>query len=870
MPSPRIQELRLGERAPRLHFPIHAMIADLKLAFRQLAKSPGFTAVAVLSLALGIGANTTIFSLVNEVLLKTLPVREPEQLVLFSWAAQKGTGPRSINGWNQRDPVTGESTSTSFSRLTFEQFRDAATGKTLSDVFAFAPLYRTTVVMDGQAEVVTSGQVVSGNYHAALGVPMVAGRALRPEDDQPAAPPVVVISDSYWQRRFGGDPAVVGRIMHVNGMASEIIGVTSPRFNGTLQVGEIQDLTLPLSTYLLLAPDDTEAKEPWSWWLRIMGRLQPGATAEQARSSLAGVFHESIKDALSSRGDGDKASAAPAVTNVRLVSASGAQGLTEARRSYQQSLTILAVLVGLVLLVACANIANLLLARGAARQREIAVRLALGASRTRLLRQLLTESVLLGLLGGLAGLILAYWGRSALLALQPLGRTGLLLDLALDWRVLGFTTVVAVFTGVLFGLAPAWRATRLNLNAEFAGGARTLGGGSRSRLARGLMVVQVALSLVLLVGAGLFTRTLLNLQQVDAGFNRRQLLVFSVDAFTGSRKREELAPLYTRIAERLSVLPGVQAVTYSQMPVLSGYSWTSGATIQGRPAVSGKDNSVLMNGVDSAFFSTYELPVILGRAFTVRDDAAAPKVAIVNQAFARKYFGEESAIGRRFGTGGPANSAEFEIVGVARDTRAIRLKDEPRPAAYLPYPQLRNARAGYFALRTAGDPEALAPALRAAVREIDPTLPVANLRTQEEQVARSLAPERLFARLSGFFGVLALVLASIGLYGLLSYSVLRRTGEIGLRMALGAVPGRVLWLIVRESLLLVCLGTIVGIAAAAGLSRLVASRLFGLSSTDPVTYAAVAFLLIAVAVLASLLPARRAAKVDPMVALRAE
>jgi predicted permease len=847
------------------------MLSDLRLAFRQLAKSPGFTTVAVLSLALGIGANATIFSLVNEVLLKTLPVREPEQLVLFSWAAQKDTGPRSLSGWNLRDPVTGETTSTSFSHFTFEQIRDAAAGKTLSDVFAFAPLSRTTVLIDGSAEVVTTGQVVSGNYHSALGVPMAAGRALRPEDDRPSAPPVVVISDSYWQRRFAGDPAVIGRTMLVNGTAAEIVGVTSPRFNGTLQVGEIQDLTLPLSTYPLLAPDDTEAKESWAWWIRIMGRLQPGTTAEQARASLAGVFSESIKDGLNTRpAPGTATPATPAVNAVRLVAASGAQGLTEARRTYRQSLSILAVLVGLVLLVACANVANLLLARGAARQREIAVRLALGASRTRLLRQLLTESVLLGLLGGIAGLILAYWGRSALLALQPLGRSGLILDLALDWRVLGFTTAVAVSTGVLFGLAPAWRATRLDLNAEFAGGARTLGGGSRSRLARGLMVVQVALSLVLLVGAGLFTRTLLNLQQVDAGFNRRQLLVFSVDAFTGSRKREELAPLYTRIAERLGALPGVQGVTYSQMPLLFGYSWTSGATIQGRPVVPGENNSVLMNGVEAAFFSTYELPVVLGRAFTTRDDAAAPKVAIVNQAFARKYFGEESAIGRRFGTGGPESAAEFEIVGVVRDARAIRLKEEPRPAVFLPYPQLRNARTGFFALRTAGDPGALAPALLAAVREIEPTLPVSNLRTQEETVARSLAPERLFARLSGFFGLLALALASIGLYGLLSYSVLRRTGEIGLRMALGAVPGHVLWLVVRESLLLVCLGAVVGIAAAAGLSRLVASRLFGLSSTDPVTYAAVALLLITVAVLASLLPARRAAKVDPMVALRSE
>ncbi len=845
------------------------MLSDLRLALRQLLKSPGFTAVAVLSLALGIGANTTIFSLVNEVLLKSLPVRDPEQLVLFSWAASKHTGPRSINGWSSRDSKTGEQTSTSFSRHTFDLFR-AEHAAPLADVFAFAPLDRANVIVDGQAEVVSTAQVVSGNYHEALGVPMVAGRALRPADDQPSAPPVVVISHSYWQRRFSGDPAAIGKTITINNVVAEIIGVTTARFPGTLQVGEVQDLTLPLSTYPLLEPEDTDAREPWSWWLRIMGRLAPGATFEQARLSLAGAHHASIKDTLD-RDNSDPAAQAnePPENNVRLMAASGAQGLIEARREYSQSLGILSALAGLVLLVACANVANLLLARGAARQREIAVRLALGASRTRLLRQLLTESVLLGLIGGAAGVALAWWGRGVLLALQPLGTSKLTLDLALDWRVLGLTTVVAVLTGIVFGVAPAWRATRLNINAEFSGGARTLGG-ARSRTARALMIAQVALSLVLLVGAGLFTQTLRNLQRVDAGFNRSHLLLFRVDAMAAGHKREELAPLYQRLAERFAALPGVTALTFSDMPVLSGGSWTTNVVLPGKPEQPGHHQYAVMNGVNPTFFATYGVALVQGRTFTDRDDARAPKVAIVSQAFAREYFGNESPVGRRFSNGDPQDRNDFEIVGVVRDIRSIRLNQEPKPSAFLPYPQLRNARSANFALRTAGDPGALVQSLETALREIDPSLPLSNVRTQEEQVGRMLAPERLFARLSGFFGGLALLLASIGLYGLLSYSVLRRTGEIGLRMALGALPKQVLGMILRESLLLVAIGAALGLTAAAGLSRLVSSHLYGLSATDPVVYLAVTALLLLVATVASLLPARRAASVNPTEALRSE
>lgn len=838
------------------------MLAELRFALRQLARAPGFAAVTLCSLALGIGANTTLFSLVNEVLLKALPVRAPHELVLFHWAAHDES-PRSLSGWNQRDPRTGETTSTSFSLRTFAQI--AAADAPVRDVFAFAPATQLNVGIDGQAEVVNSGVLVSGNYHAALGVPIAVGRGLGPEDDTAAATPAVVLSHGFWQRRFGGEAAVLGQTITINRVPFTVVGVTAPSFAGTLQIGEVQDLTMTFATQPKLQPDNLEASEPWFWWVRIMARLQPGATPEQALAALAGPFRASIADAF----DPGAARTEPPGNRVHLRVGSGAQGLVEARRQAERSLWVLGGLVVLVLLVACANVANLLLARGAARERELAVRLALGAGRGRLLRQLLTESLLLSGLGAALGLLFAQWGRSALMALRPLGPS-VVLDLSLDWRVLAFTSLVAVATGLLFGFAPAWRATRLDLHAGAAAGARTLGGGARSPLARMLMVVQVALSIVLLVGAGLFTRTLANLNRLDPGFERSGLLLFRLDAMAAGRDRAELAPLYTRIAERLSSLPGVTGVTYAQMPLLAGSRWTSGMFVPGYTPAPGENQNMVLNGVDPGYFATYGLPLVLGRAFTARDDDAAPKVVVINQAFARKYFGDRSPVGQSIGFFGREQKADLEIVGVVRDVKHASLREEPTPAVYLPFAQLRNARWGNFALRVRGDPTALGPLVQAAVREIDATLPVANLRTQDEQLARMLTSERLFARLSAFFGGLALLLAGLGLYGLLSYQVVRRTGEIGLRVALGALPRRVVWLVVQESLLLVGLGLVLGLGAAAGASTYIASQLYGLTASDPATYAGVAGVLLLVALLAALLPARRAVRVDPMVALRTE
>lgn len=848
------------------------MLADLRSAFRQLRKSPGFAAVAILSLALGIGANTAVFSVMNSVLLAQLPVRAPHELVLFNWLAEENVGPPSSSGWRQQEPGSKKTTSTSFAYPAFEAMR--ANPGTLSEVFAFAPQGGLNVIVDGAAEIVTGGQVVSGTYHRGLGVPAAAGRLITPEDDQPSASPVVVISYRYWQRRFGGDAAAIGKAITVNGVPVTIIGVTARDFNGTQQVGEVTDLTLPL------AHDKAISRAPWdtrgatNWWLRIMGRMKPGATLEQTRASLEGIFQGTARGHMRlSTLPGAPAVDPASVPVPQLRAVPGGQGLYETRRGYEKSLRVLMGVVGLVLLVACANVANLLLARGAARRREIAVRLALGASRARLVRQLLAESVLLAVLGAAAGLVVAWWGAQALIAMQPFGSSTLQLDTSLDWRVLGFASAAALTTGIVFGLAPALRATKLNLTSEFQGGVRSLGAGSRSALAQSLMVIQVALSLVLLVGAGLFIRTLRNLQHVDIGFNREQLLLFNLNAAANGATAPQSLALYERIRERVAALPGVQRASFSRITPLAQSNWTSSVNVPGYVQTTLGSNSVQMNGLGRDYLATLGLPVLRGRDFAPPDnDTAAPKVAVVNQAFAKKYFGHEDVVGRRIGTGRATTIPDIEIVGLIRDAQYSDVRTTVRPQMFIPYAQLDGNNAGNaaYVVRFTGGEAAITNAVRSAVREIDANLPLMRVSTQVAQIDRLFTQERLFAKLCSFFGALALALSAIGLYGLMSYTVVRRTGEIGLRMALGALPAHVLKMILRESLGLVVLGVVCGIAAAGGATRWIASLLFGLSPTDPVAYLAASALLLAVALVACLLPARRAARIAPMVALRTE
>src|SRR5262245_15087012 len=747
-----------------------SLLKDLRYGLRMLSRSPGFTAVAAVSLAMAIGANTALFSLVDAMLLKMLPVKEPGQLVLLRWFSGPKRPARTVDGEFNIDKASGVQTSTSFSYLTFERLR--ANNQTLAGIFAFTSVGRCSVRVDGQAEV-ASGQLVSGGYYAGLGVQTITGRSITDDDDKTGAAPVAVISHRFWQSRFGQDPAIVGKTININNTPVTIIGVTPPEFRGTLQVGSNPDLSLPLAMESLVVVGrraEPWLGKPWNWWLQIIGRLKPGVSVEQARTDLEVIFQRSALEGYQ---------AMPAnwigkdpLDTQRLKLTSGGQGLNSMRERYAESLRILLVIVGLTLLVACANVANLLLARATMRQKEMAVRLAVGASRFRLVRQLLTESVLLACLGGSLGLLLAYWGKDLLLALRPWGGGSLALDLKLDPRVLGFTAAVSMLTGILFGLAPALRATKVELVDSLKDNT-VAHAGSRSALSKSLVVLQVALSLVLLVGAGLFLRTLRKLQNVDVGFNTENILLFRADPRVSGHMGEQIANTYQQMLERIRAMPGVRQASFSQDAPLSGGSRSSTFTVLGRGSGSSQRDEVRELWVEAKFFETVETPLLRGRNLTEQDNARAPKVALVNQAFVRRFFPGEDPIGNHIFYGRDSNSTIaidpdrlIEIVGVVRDAKYSTQRQEIAPMIFLPAAQNpRGMEPMAFAVRTAGDPLTMISAIREAVRQIDPNLPLFRFTTLNAQAEERLAQERLFARLTSFFGLLALGLASIGLYG---------------------------------------------------------------------------------------------------------
>jgi predicted permease len=832
---------------------------DVRYGLRVLRKSPGFTAIVVVTLALGIGANTAVFSLLDAVALKTLPVRKPEELVLFNWLSGPQRMARSVLGDIRQDPASGLTTSTSFSNLTFERWRDDP--QALAEIFAFTPR-GLSVGADGEAEFV-NGQLVSGGYYTGLGVQPILGRTITVEDDRVASSAVAVITHRYWQRRFGLDPAVLGRTIQVGNIPCTIIGVTPPGFHGALQIGQSPDVSIPLAMEPRLSAASSRLAQPWVWWLRIMGRVKPGVSAERARARLEVLFQQSAEEGWTMAPAQDRQDGG-ARDRPRLRASDGSQGLTELRRKHAQSLTILMAVVGLVLVMACANVANLLLVRAEARRKEMATRLAVGAGRMRLIRQLLAESVLLAGLGGVLGAALAYWGKDLLLALQPWGGAGLALELGVDVRVLSFMIAVSLCTGLLFGLAPAFRATRIDLAPALKENTRNSTSGGRSLLSKTLVIVQVAVSLLLLIGAGLFTRTLRNLQSLETGFNRENLLTFGLNPELNHYPGTQIAQLLQRLRQRLEAIPGVRSATLSQYPLLAGSRNDAPVFLPSEPAVAA--GSVAVNDVAANFLPTLEIPLLRGRGLTERDNERAPKVAIINEALARKYFGQEDPLGRRIGVG---PEKQVEIVGIARDSKYFELRGAMPPTVYLPYFQ-EPAGSAYFTVRTIGEPAAAIAMVRQAVREVDGSLPLGDLRTLRQQMEASWAQERFFASLSTSFGLLALLLAAIGLYGVMAYSVARRTNEIGVRLSLGAQRRDVVRLVMGESLWLVAFGIGLGLVTAMAVTRLIANWLFGLTPNDPETMAVATLLLVAVAALAGYLPARRAARVDPMVALRYE
>ena len=852
---------------------------DLRYGLQMLWKNPGFTVIAVLTLALGIGANTALFSVVDTVLLKKLPVKDPDSLVFFNSISNRQFTPGSHNGSNRTDPATGLTTRSSFPYQTFVRMR--AERGACSDIAAFSAI-GLNVIADGLADV-ANAQAVTGNYYEVLGVPAVLGRTITYTDDNSASSPVAVISYRYWQKRFGGRSDVVGKQVNLNNIAFTIVGVTPPEFEGAMDLGTSIDVAIPMGWETQVDGDRSEFMGAGDWWLRIIGRLKPGATVEQARASLDLAFQQSALDHREGRQAQRRARGMQPISQLdpkdypHLGAFSGSRGEMNGRQFFVKPLRLLLGVVALVLLIACANIANLLLVRASSRQKEIAVRLAMGASRWRLVRQLLTESVLLSTLGGAAGVIFALWIKDSLISVGEWAGREVAINPRLDLRVLAFTFGLSLLTGIVFGIVPALRATLVDLTPSLKDTGRGSSATTRSLLSRSLVVAQVSLSLLLLIGAGLLVRTLINLQHVETGFNEENLLLFYADPSLLGYKDDRLRDIYERLFARLEAVPGVQKVTFSRVPLLSQMSTNGTFDLPG--AKPGPDGSipqtaeVYFHNVRENFFETMGIPLLMGRTFTTRDDLKSQKVAVVNKTFADRLFPGVNPVGQTFSMD-IARPDPIEIIGVVKDSKYTSQRDAAPATMYRSWLQTPGAiNQMSFEVRTTGDPKAYVGAIRQAVREVEPNLPLSNIKTQIEQANETLSMERLFAKLMSLFGILAQQLASIGLYGVLAYSVSRRTHEIGIRMALGANRGRMLTMILRQGMTLTVIGVALGLAGAYVLTKYLGtlnSMLFGVQPRDPLTFGAMAALLTVVALFACLVPARRATKVDPMVALRYE
>ncbi len=843
---------RRTETATRRRQLMETVRQDLVLGLRGLRRSPGFAAIVVLALAVGIGAATAVFTVVNAVMIRPLPVPHPERLVGFGDPTLVGT---FSSGFPRSDL---------FSYGLYTDLRDGT--RLVPELFASGgPGRLDVVVRDGPGGAEPEhprGRLVSGNYFAVLGVRPILGRALTPADDAaPGAGPVAVISHAYWQRRFGGDPAAVGRSIRVNGTPLTVVGVAPEGFSGEV-VGAMTDLWIPLTMQPDLTPGQDWLKPRDTNWLMMMGRLRPGATFAQAEAEFSAIARPAIREASTTAPAAD----AP---EPRIDAYPGARGFSWLRDDAGTALATLMGLVGLVLLVVGANVANLLLARAAARRTEIGVRLALGAGRGRVVRQLLTESLLLGAAAGTLALLVVAGGMALLLrrAAED-GGGGMNLDLSLDARVLGFAAGLSLATAVLLGLLPAVRATYVDLAVALRSHARGLsgdplaGGGRRLGLGKWLVVGQVALSLVLLAGTGLLVRSVENLESTDMGVARDEILVVTVDAQATGRTGEHLRALHGRLAERLGRVPGVRAVTYSQNGILTGSESTTTLQVPGFVARAAADTSANFDRVGPGYFRTVGARLLRGRDIEARDDANAPRVAVINQTMAKFYFGAGDPLGRSL----QVDAARYEIVGVAADVTHGSLREAPSRRFYTP---LAQDESGWvvFMLRTAGDPARAAAAARREVLAADPALRVIDSQPLATVVKRSVAGERWVARTAGAAGGLALVLAALGLYGVMTYTIVRRTSEFGLRIALGARPADVALQVLRETMLLVLLGTAIGVPAVLGAARLLRHQLVGVGLVDPPTFAAALAVLAASAALAGLRPASRAGRVAPQVAL---
>ncbi|HVS51532.1 MAG TPA: ABC transporter permease [Opitutaceae bacterium] len=833
-------------------------MSDLRYALRSLAKSPVFTSVAVLSLALGIGANTAIFSLVNAILLSSLPVPNPQELRVLQWTgldvhtayftgSMERGGNRSNYGSGSINATGGEPmTADSFTHPQFRALREQ--GAALADIFGYANLNNITARARQEA-FTAEGLMVTDNYFSALGVRPALGRLFGPEEAGAGAAPVAVISHEWWEKEFALDPGVIGATVALNGNSFTVVGVLPREFRG-VNLGDRTGFYVPISAQPQLMPSWPTAS-PSHWWVKIIARMKPGASDAQLLAVLDRAFAGEASSAMKEPG---------------VVLRDGRAGPAWDRKYYRRPLRLLLGVVGVVILVACANLAGLSLARGAAREHEFAVRAALGSGRWRLARQSLAESLVLASTGAGLGLLLAFWGKSALGALLAGSPDGLRYDLALDFRVLAATLGLAVLAAILSGLLPAWRAGHVDPLAGLKSAAAL--GAPRLRAGRILVSAQIALSVLLLAGAGLYVRTLVNLVRINPGFATDHLLLFQVTPRGAGYRGPQLAAFYERVLDSLAKIPAVRSVALTQFRLL-GHTMSGGSffTLPSHPELfrGEKKPQAHQLTVSEAFFPTLGIPVLHGRGFTVADTANSLKVVVVNETFVHDYFAQDNPIGQIL----RVDKTDWQIVGVCRDAKYTELKLPAPPTVYFSFRQSSVGLAN-FALRTSLPPLAVATAARKAVAAVDPNVPIATIVTQEQVRDQGISQERMFATLVGSLAVLAVLLACIGLYGLMAYNVTRRTGEIGVRMALGARPQDVARSVVREALRLAGAGVIVGVPAALGLAQLIKSQLYGVPAHDPLTFAFGALVLLGVAAAAAWLPARRAARVDPMVALRAE
>jgi len=849
---------------------LEQLAQDCRYGFRAIAANKTFSMLAILSLALGIGANTAIYSFMDMLLLRSLPVSDPPSLAVVNWGANP-TGRdfvmRGMSGSTWSDDKYREIAGI----FPFPAFKLIQTNSraVFSSVFAYYPTRKVNVMVKGQAEQ-ASGEFVSGDYFRGLEVSPAAGRMIIPDDDRVGAPAIAVLTFAFSQRRFGDAASAPGQSILINNVPFTIAGVAPPGFFG-VDPAEAPDFYIPLHTNLLL-PIRARATDPQVYldqnyyWLEMMARLRPGISLTQAQAALGPLFHQWV--ASTAANDRERA------TLPELLIREGATGLNTLRRLYSKPLYVLLTMVGLILAIACANIANLLLARASARRREMAVRLSMGAGRFRVIRQLLTESMLLASIGGILGVAFAIWGIRFLTLLLANGTPDFNLRPELNWHVLGAAVALSLLTGLLFGLAPALQSTRADvmpaLKESRAGQPGSQHSFRRASLGQMLVVTQIGLSLLMLVAAGLFVRTLSNLQAIQLGFNRENVLLFKINARQAGHRDPEIITFYTNLQKRFSAIPGVRAASASHSPLLGAGTWSGWVVPVGQQRK--VSTHILMTAPD--FFKTMQIPVVLGRAFDDRDQPSSQPVAMVSEAYVKRNFSDRNPLGQHIviSRRPPLENRDVEIVGVAKDARYGALKGEYRDIAYVPIKQgsYYPVEDMTFALRTSGEPLRYVNTVRAIVSEADARAPVTDVKTQAAQIDQMMNQEIIFARLCTAFAVLALLIACVGLYGTMSYTVARRTGEIGIRMALGAQRGTVVWMVLRQAFVLAVVGLAIGVPTALTISRFVESFLFGVKPNSADTLVLAVVVLLSAVLVAGYLPATKASRIDPMTAVRHE